>query len=122
MILSAVFYQDRMHIYIRTGRFPLNYRAWIAKFFRGSAPDPIVAYFHMDLKLIPSPPPTQKYAPASLLVMHYNCSRLSLKSNIVKRKGTHYLWANRAYMQTAGHWEVDRNPSLMCSASIIHLP
>ena len=85
MILSAVFYQDRMHIYIRTGRFPLNYRAWIATFFRGSAPDPIVAYFHMDLKLIPSPP-TQKYAPASLLVMHYNCSRLSLSRILQKEK------------------------------------
>ena len=56
MILSAVFYQGRMHIYIQTGRFPLNYRAWIAKFFRGGPPDPIFTYFHMDLQLIPSPP------------------------------------------------------------------
>ena len=55
MMLSAIFYQDGMHIYIQTGRFPLNYRVWIAKFFRDSAPYPIFPYFHMDLQLIPSP-------------------------------------------------------------------
>ena len=91
MMLSAIFYQDRMHIYIKTGRFPLNYRAWIAKFFRGSAPDPIFPCFHVDWQLIPSPP-AQKYAPASLYKsslllldkVQSNAIRLINNSNLTK--------------------------------------
>ena len=42
MILFAVVYLDRFRIYIQTGRFLLIYRVWIAKFFSGSAPDPLL--------------------------------------------------------------------------------
>ena len=75
VIASLVFYLDRVHIYIQTGHFLLNYRAWFQNFARTSAPDPLFLPRYRPLLRTPiwtcnsSPAPhtTQRYVTASLV-------------------------------------------------------